>query len=87
MWSNWSGAQRCEPRETLHPRDEEEVAAAVRRDGPVRVAEIPRADATFARPLGRAALCVRLDELLQGAGEAPQDDPHDLLVPHVAAHS
>src|SRR4051812_47267912 len=38
MWTNWSGAQSCRPREVLHPRDAEEVAAAVRRGGPVRVA-------------------------------------------------
>ena len=39
MWTNWSGAQRCAPREELHPRSEEEIAEIVRRgNGPVRVA-------------------------------------------------
>ncbi|MBU6283847.1 FAD-binding protein, partial [bacterium] len=30
-WSNWSGGVRCEPREILRPRDEDEVVRAVRR--------------------------------------------------------
>src|SRR4051794_17990307 len=39
MWANWSGGQRCAPREELHPGSEDEVAQIVRRgDGPIRVA-------------------------------------------------
>src|SRR3954469_824713 len=39
MWANWSGGQRCAPREQLHPGSEDEVAQIVRRgDGPIRVA-------------------------------------------------
>src|SRR3954470_8531215 len=38
-WTNWSGAQRCTPRQVLQPASEDEVAAIVRRgDGPIRVA-------------------------------------------------
>src|SRR4051794_3454910 len=38
MWSNWSGAQRCEPKEELHPKSEAEIAAAIKRADTVRVA-------------------------------------------------
>src|SRR3954451_19523333 len=39
MWANWSGGQRCAPREELHPGSEAEVAEIVRRGrGPIRVA-------------------------------------------------
>ena len=37
-WSNWSGGVVCKPRQIVAPRDEVELAAAVRQsDGPVRV--------------------------------------------------
>lgn len=37
-WSNWSGGVTSKPREVIAPRDEVELAAAIRRaDGPVRV--------------------------------------------------
>ena len=37
-WSNWSGGVTCKPRAILAPKDEVDLAAAVRKsDGPVRV--------------------------------------------------
>src|SRR4051794_14049150 len=38
MWSNWSGAQRCEPKEELHPKSDAEISAAIKRANTVRVA-------------------------------------------------
>jgi len=36
-WSNWSGGVTCKPRQIVAPKDEVELAAAVRRsDGPIR---------------------------------------------------
>jgi FAD-linked oxidoreductase len=36
-WSNWSGGVTCKPRKVVSPRDEVELAAAIRQaDGPVR---------------------------------------------------
>jgi alpha/beta superfamily hydrolase len=58
-----------------------------RRDGPVRVSEIGRADAGFARPAARAALYARLDELLEARAPAPVDDPQEVLGPSAAVHS
>jgi alpha/beta superfamily hydrolase len=58
-----------------------------RRDGPVRVGEIGRADASFARPAARAALYARLDEALDAPGIAPEVDPSDLLAAQAAAHT
>jgi FAD-linked oxidoreductase len=36
-WSNWSGGVRCEPRKVVAPKDEVDLAAAIRQaEGPVR---------------------------------------------------
>src|ERR1700733_12289169 len=36
-WSNWSGGVRCQPRKVVAPKDEVELAAAIRQaEGPVR---------------------------------------------------
>ncbi len=36
-WSNWSGGVTCKPRKVVSPKDEVELAAAIRQaDGPVR---------------------------------------------------
>ena len=96
LWRNWAGDQRCAPEAIEHPRNEEEVADAVRRAGaagrPVRVAGAGHSFSDIALTDGHLLKLDRMNRVLHadpeaGLAEVEAGISLNELGPRLAEHS